>query len=88
MTLDRDAIAHHTFKELPRLLLADDLLVLNETRVLAARLLGERERGGTAELLLLHPAHSLQYDPEALDWVALARPAKRQIGRASCRERV
>jgi S-adenosylmethionine:tRNA ribosyltransferase-isomerase len=77
MTLEGDAIAHHTFSELPRLLRPDDLLILNETRVIAARLIGEREGGGEAELLLLHPAHCLQYDPQALDWIALARPAKR-----------
>ncbi len=77
MFLDDGAVAHHTFAELPRLLRANDLLVLNETRVLAARLIGERDGGGAAELLLLHPARSLQYDPEALDWIALARPGKR-----------
>lgn len=51
--------------------------MLNETRVIAARLLGKRAPGGRVELLLLHPAKSLRYDPSAHTWIALARPAKR-----------
>jgi S-adenosylmethionine:tRNA ribosyltransferase-isomerase len=55
----RDAtIAHHVFHELPELLLPGDLLVLNDTRVLPARLLGHRARtGGKWEGLFLrqHP---------------------------------
>jgi S-adenosylmethionine:tRNA ribosyltransferase-isomerase len=45
---------HHVFHELPDLLEAGDLLVLNDTRVLPARLLGHRERtGGKWEGLFL-----------------------------------
>lgn len=47
------ALRHGHFSELPGLLHAGDLLVLNDTRVLAARLLGEKaDTGGRAELLL------------------------------------
>jgi S-adenosylmethionine:tRNA ribosyltransferase-isomerase len=47
-------LAHHVFAELPELLEPRDLLVLNDTRVLAARLLGRRERtGGKWEGLFL-----------------------------------
>lgn len=77
MVLDDRTIAHRRFRDLPELLRADDLLVLNETRVIAARLLGQRKGGGVGELLLLHPATSLHYDPAALRWVVLARPARR-----------
>ncbi|HZT79946.1 MAG TPA: tRNA preQ1(34) S-adenosylmethionine ribosyltransferase-isomerase QueA, partial [Gemmataceae bacterium] len=52
------AIEHHVFRELPELLSPGDLLVLNDTRVLPARLLGRRERtGGRWEGLFLsqHP---------------------------------
>ena len=46
--------------------------------MIAARLFGRRvPAGGRTELLLLHPAGSLRYDPLALRWVALARPARR-----------
>jgi S-adenosylmethionine:tRNA ribosyltransferase-isomerase len=37
-------VGHHVFRELPGLLERDDLLVLNDTRVLPARLIGQRER--------------------------------------------
>ncbi|MBI4201760.1 MAG: S-adenosylmethionine:tRNA ribosyltransferase-isomerase, partial [Chloroflexi bacterium] len=56
MRLDRTSrgIAHHYFYELPDLLCAGDLLVLNDSRVIPARLLGQRAAtGGQVELLLL-----------------------------------
>lgn len=66
------------FSDLPRYLQPRDLLVLNETRVIAARLRGTRASGGgSAELLLLHPAHADRYDGGALRWIALAKPARR-----------
>jgi S-adenosylmethionine:tRNA ribosyltransferase-isomerase len=69
---------HRHFSDLPEYLREGDVLVLNETRVIAARLRGRREpTGGSVELLLLHPADSMRYDPSALRWVALARPARR-----------
>jgi S-adenosylmethionine:tRNA ribosyltransferase-isomerase len=78
MVLDGDRIEHARFCDLPRFLRAGDVLVLNETRVIAARLFGVREpSGGRVELLLLHPASSSRYDPSALRWIALARPARR-----------
>ena len=73
-----DRSEHCRFNELPRLLRAGDLLVLNETRVIAARLFGRRERGDApVELLLLHPAQRMRYDDAARRWIALARPARR-----------
>lgn len=72
------SIEHRHFSDLPEYLREGDVLVLNETRVIAARLRGRREpTGGNVELLLLHPAESMRYDPGALRWVALARPARR-----------
>jgi S-adenosylmethionine:tRNA ribosyltransferase-isomerase len=56
MVLRRDSSppAHHTFRDLPSLLEPGDLLVLNDTRVLPARLIGRRERtGGKWEGLFL-----------------------------------
>ncbi len=50
-------IGHHAFRDLPEFLDAGDLLVLNDTRVLAARLIGRRERtGGKWEGLFLREA--------------------------------
>ncbi len=74
-------VEHRIFRELPQLLRRGDLLVLNETRVIAARIFGTRVvregTGGRVELLLLHPAESMRYDPAATRWIALARPARR-----------
>jgi S-adenosylmethionine:tRNA ribosyltransferase-isomerase len=56
MTLDRKSgeISHHYFYELPGLLKPGDTLVLNETRVLPARLKARKlPGGGRVELLLL-----------------------------------
>ena len=60
MTLDRaaQAIGHRTIRDLPGLLRAGDLLVVNETRVLPARLQGSRTAtGGKWEGLFLGTNH-------------------------------
>lgn len=44
--------ADHHFSDLPRMLAPGDLLVLNDTRVIAARLFGRKASGGKAELLI------------------------------------
>ncbi|MFP6640049.1 MAG: S-adenosylmethionine:tRNA ribosyltransferase-isomerase, partial [Myxococcota bacterium] len=45
----------HRVRDLPGLLLPGDLLVVNATRVLSARLVGRKATGGRAEALLLGP---------------------------------
>jgi S-adenosylmethionine:tRNA ribosyltransferase-isomerase len=77
MVLSGKMIAHRRFDELAELLTPDDLLVLNETRVLPARLFGELPSGARVELLLLHPAGTTRYQPAARHWLALTRPARR-----------
>ncbi|MDH6167377.1 S-adenosylmethionine:tRNA ribosyltransferase-isomerase [Variovorax boronicumulans] len=47
-----DAPADRIFKDLPSLLRAGDLLVFNDTRVVKARLFGEKPTGGKLELLV------------------------------------
>ena len=70
-------LRHLRFAELAELVPAGDVLVLNETRVFPARLVGRRASGGEAEVLLLHPARE---DPGL--WTALVRPgAKLKPGR-------
>lgn len=67
LVLDRNTgeIKHSIFREIGRFLRPGDLLVLNETRVLPARLYGRKmDTGGKVELLLLR-----QQDP--LTWEAL-----------------
>ena len=63
-------IEHRRFTDLPQYLDAGDCVVINDTRVIPARLLGRRDGGGQAELLLLRPIGDDC-------WEALARPARR-----------
>ncbi|HXA30859.1 MAG TPA: S-adenosylmethionine:tRNA ribosyltransferase-isomerase [Acidimicrobiales bacterium] len=51
-------VDHATVADLPRYLRPGDVLVVNETRVLAARLALVKQSGGAAEVLLLEPARS------------------------------
>jgi S-adenosylmethionine:tRNA ribosyltransferase-isomerase len=51
----RGAISHAHFRDIASLIPAGDLLVLNTTRVFRARLLGARDSGAPAEILLLKP---------------------------------
>ena len=60
----------HGFGELPALLRSGDCLVVNTSRVIPARLLGELASGGRPVELLLLRARS------ATQWEALARPAR------------
>jgi S-adenosylmethionine:tRNA ribosyltransferase-isomerase len=86
LALDRASgvIAHHLFSELPSLLRAGDVLVVNDSRVFPARLIGTRESGlprrssvddpgakaGAAECFLVRPL-------EGDTWVALVHPGQR-----------
>ena len=72
MTLDRKTGAweHHHFYELPDFLEPGDCLILNDSRVLPARLLGQRLSGGGAcEVLLL-------IDRGEKTWECLVRPGR------------
>ena len=72
MTLDRKTGAweHHHFYELPDFLEPGDCLILNDSRVLPARLLGQRLPGGGAcEVLLL-------IDRGEKTWECLVRPGR------------
>lgn len=64
MVLDRarGTIEHRTFADIAGLLRAPDVLVVNRTRVLRARLLGTRASGAPAEILLLKPLDDGRYE--------------------------
>jgi S-adenosylmethionine:tRNA ribosyltransferase-isomerase len=64
------AVDHRVFFELPELL-AGELVVVNDTRVVPARLRLERETGGAVELLLVE-----RCDGDGL-WQGLVRPSRR-----------
>jgi S-adenosylmethionine:tRNA ribosyltransferase-isomerase len=71
-------LEHAVFADLPAILRAGDVLAINETRVIRARLLGRREPGGgRAEILLLRPAGGGRFDFAAREWEALVRPGRR-----------
>jgi len=44
---------HHRFKDIVQLLKEDDLLVVNNTKVIPARLYGKKETGGKVEILII-----------------------------------
>lgn len=67
-----DPVRHLHVSDLPDLLQPGDLLVLNETRVIPARLSLTRATGGAAEALLLEAR-----DDERRVWEALVRPGKK-----------
>lgn len=74
MSIDRASgtISHLAFADLPSLLRAGDLLVVNDTRVFPARLIGTRvPGGGAAECFLVRPAD----EPDT--WIALVHPGQR-----------
>ncbi len=77
LVVRKDFIEHKLFRDLSSVMRAGDLLVLNETRVIAARIFGTRETGGAVEIVLLHPSSGMRYDPNATSWVGLTRPARR-----------
>ncbi len=64
LVVDRAAgtMAHRTFRDLADLIPAGDAVVLNTTRVFRARLLGHRDSGGPAEILLLRPIDATHYE--------------------------
>ena len=74
LVVDRRAGAWRdaSFRELPSLVGSGDCLVVNDSRVMPARLLGRRRGAGAAEVLLLR-----QVSARPCRWQALARPGKR-----------
>ncbi|WP_322795420.1 tRNA preQ1(34) S-adenosylmethionine ribosyltransferase-isomerase QueA [Tepidiforma sp.] len=72
MVLDRATrtVRHHVVSDLPELLRPGDLLVVNDTRVMAARLFGRRrDTGGTVEVLLVRPFTDRR-------WEVLMKPSR------------
>lgn len=62
---DRETLEHKIFREIGEYLKPNDLLVLNQTRVIPARIFAKKETGGRVELLLLRRR-------DELTWEALA----------------
>jgi S-adenosylmethionine:tRNA ribosyltransferase-isomerase len=73
LVYDREsgAVRHRRFADLPGELVRGELVVVNDTRVLPARIRTHRETGGSVEVLLLEPLGE-----DGL-WEGLARPSRR-----------
>jgi S-adenosylmethionine:tRNA ribosyltransferase-isomerase len=71
LALDRQGPERHArVSDLPRLLRPGDLLVLNDTRVIPARLYGRSAGGGRMEILLIERVAERE-------WEALVKPGRR-----------
>ena len=64
------SIRHLSFNMLPQLLKAGDLLVLNNSKVIPARLFGQKENGTKIEVLLIN-------EVESNTWTCMVHPGKR-----------
>jgi S-adenosylmethionine:tRNA ribosyltransferase-isomerase len=67
------AIEHRQFRDFPALLAPGDVLVVNASRVIPARLIGRRSNGRPAEVLLVHP------EPDGT-WLAMVHPGGKLKG--------
>src|SRR5512143_171334 len=77
LVLDRASgrIAHRTFSDLPEYLQPGDVLIINDTRVMPARLFGVYDDGKSVEVLLVRPAGEHC-------WEVMVKPAKfARVGR-------
>src|SRR5512140_3515065 len=85
MTLDRAtrAFAHRTGADLPDLLRSGDALVVNDTKVIPARIFGTDEKGRRTEFLLVERIRKISSnEKEGELWRCLAKPGRRvQAGR-------
>jgi S-adenosylmethionine:tRNA ribosyltransferase-isomerase len=70
LDVDGSGLHDRVVRDLPSLLESGDLLVFNDTKVIPARLIGERATGGKAEVLLIR-------DLGDGKWLCFARPTKR-----------
>jgi S-adenosylmethionine:tRNA ribosyltransferase-isomerase len=70
---ERGAISHRVVRDLPSLLAPRSLLVVNDTRVIPARLFATKPTGGRVEILLLE---RIAGDGALERWSAMARGAK------------
>jgi len=71
-------VEHRVFSDIVDYLNPGDLLVVNETRVLPARILGARAgTGGAVELLLLRERESARLSPFEAEWECLVKPGRK-----------
>jgi S-adenosylmethionine:tRNA ribosyltransferase-isomerase len=77
LVVRQDTIQHHIFQDLPQLLQPGDLLVLNNTRVIPARLLGRKVNSSFPDAPPL-AVEVFLLEPKGDDcWLALVKPGRR-----------
>ena len=69
-------IEEYIFKEIPRFFRQGDILVVNDSRVIPARIAGVKEPAVVVELFLLRKQTAAQYAWREV-WVVLLKPARR-----------
>jgi S-adenosylmethionine:tRNA ribosyltransferase-isomerase len=72
LCVDRNGCRHEPFSSFPAQLRAGDLLVVNDTRVIKARLMARKDSGGQAEILV----ERIEADDVALCQVRVSKPLK------------
>lgn len=76
MQRDSGRVEHRRFVDFPSLIAPGDVVVVNASRVIPARLVGRRDNGRPAEILLVHP------QPDGC-WTAMVHPGgKLKAGRS------
>lgn len=72
LPMESESLLDHPFSDIPGILKAANvkLLVLNDTKVIPARLFGKKETGGKVELLLLEPQE------DGLTWASMIKTSK------------
>ncbi len=80
LVLDRQsgALTHGRFEEIAAFFQPGDCLVMNDTRVIPARIEARRATGGKVELFLLQPVEEdAQHESHETSWIVLAKPSSR-----------
>jgi len=78
LSRETGAIHHASVHDLPRLLTPGDLVVVNDTKVFPARLIGRRlPSGGAVECLLVGRSSPPSDDPTVRTWDALVHPGQK-----------
>lgn len=70
-----DQVEHAIFRDLPHFLREDDILVVNDSKVMRARVMATKPTGGRVELLFLRPWEADGSDSDL--WEVIARPSRR-----------
>jgi S-adenosylmethionine:tRNA ribosyltransferase-isomerase len=69
----KQTIEHRVFKDIPDYFNKNDLIVLNDTKVLPCRLIGKRPTGGRVEVLLLNRKDGFKFN-------AMIKPSRVKLG--------